>query len=193
MFTLVSPSSTQGLCVLQLILGSALSVDSSPHSFIAFDSAPDKVLDASPVVLRYRCSRPCQLGVHVSATTLQETDLVIFRRKWLIGAARGNGTLRVLLRFPPSISHRPSLHNREAVEALNVTLHAWIAHKDGHSGVAAVSKQLQIETLWARPIKPPTECPSWPSKLMWQINTSRPSRCRRETGQTLFINTATKT
>ncbi|XP_033848057.2 protein sel-1 homolog 3 [Periophthalmus magnuspinnatus] len=167
------------LYMLRVIPASSSSVDadSSHHGFIAFASAPDKVVDGSTVTLHYHCPRPCQLGVRVLATTLQETNLVIFRRTWLIRAPGGIRTHQVLLRLPPSILYRGSLHNREVLEVVNVTLGAWIQHKHG---IVRVSKQLQITPVSERPSRPPTECPSWPSQLMWRINTLRITRCQQE-------------
>ncbi|XP_072294196.1 protein sel-1 homolog 3 [Eucyclogobius newberryi] len=177
-------STIMGLCALLVLSASSLAVDSSHHSFIAFASAPDRVVDGSTVVLRYNCSRPCQLGIRVLASTLQETNLVIFRRTWLIRAPGGQTTHQVLLRFPPSVLFRGSLHNREVLEVLDLTLGAWIRHKDvPEGGILEVSKQLQITPLSERPIKPPTECPSWPSQLMWRINTRRITRCRQEAAE----------
>lgn len=184
---------TQGLHVLQVMSAtSSRSVDSPHHNFIAFVSSPDNVADGSLVRLRYHCSRPCQLGVEVVASTLHQTDLVLFRKTWINRAPQGIRIHQVLLRFPPSILYRRSFYNREVLEAGNVTLRAWLDHfHEGnrsslHSGPVMISKQLQRTTLSERPTKPPTECPSWASHLMWQINTSRLSQCQRGAGQTFY-------
>lgn len=167
--------------------------ESLPDNFIGFDSAPDEVLDGSVVRVRYRCSGPCQLAVEVAVSTLRETDLVVFRRKWISATPRVYRIHQVRLRLPPSILYRRGFFNRRVLDAQNVTARAWLDHlNDGsepgtyHGSVLRIYKVLQIKPLSERPSKPPTECPSWSAQLMWQMTRNRIHHCPHESGQTLF-------
>ncbi|KAM7410426.1 hypothetical protein PAMA_001729 [Pampus argenteus] len=167
---------------------SSQSGESLPGNFIGFDSAPDKVVDGTVVRVRYRCSRRCQLAVEVVVvSTLKKTDLVVFRRKWISSAARVYRFQQVRLSFPPSIFSKHSLFNKRIAEAENVTLRAWLDHlHDGsgagtyHGSIVRIYKVLQIMPLSKRPTKPPTECISWSTRLMWQMTRNGIHQCPHE-------------
>ncbi|CAG5862185.1 unnamed protein product [Menidia menidia] len=147
---------------------SAQSGDTFPDSFIGFDSVPDQVADGSVVRVHYRCSGPCQLTVEVVDSTVRNTDLVAFRRKWSGGAPRAHGIQQVLLRWPPSISRRLRFFSGNTLHTRNVTLRAWL---DGggtgeeigtyRGSTWKICKELQV-TL------PPRDCPSWSAQLIQQ-------------------------
>ncbi|KAM7388614.1 hypothetical protein PAMP_024779 [Pampus punctatissimus] len=169
---------------------SSQSGESLPDNFIGFDSAPDKVVDGTVVRVRYRCSKQCQLAVEVVVSTLKKTDLVVYRRKWISSAARVYRFQQVRLSFPPSIFSQHSLFNKHIVEAENVTLRAWLDHlHDGsgpgtyHGSIVRIYKVLQIMPLSKRPTKPPTECISWSTQLMWQMTRNRIHQCPHEPGE----------
>ncbi|XP_069006057.1 protein sel-1 homolog 3 [Embiotoca jacksoni] len=174
-----------GRCVLQAI--STESGETLPDSFIRFDSVPDKVVDGSAVRVRYQCSRPCQLAVEVAVSTLRETDLVVFRKKWISGAPRVNRIQQVLLRLPPSISYQHDFFNRNILDTENVTVRAWLDYfKNGSElstfrrSMVRIYKVLQIMPLSERPSKLPTGCPSWTAQLMWQMTSNRIHQCPHE-------------
>ncbi|TDH08104.1 hypothetical protein EPR50_G00094300 [Perca flavescens] len=177
-----------GHCVLQAISTSPSQTgESPPDNFIGFDSAPDKVIDGSVVRVRHRCSRPCQLAVEVVVSTLGETDLVVFRRKWFSSTPRVYTIQQVPLRLPTSILYQRNFFNRRVLDAQNVTVRAWLGHlNDGREpgtyqcSMLRIYKVLQIEPLSERPTKPPAECPSWPAQLMWQIIRNRIHHCPHE-------------
>uniref|UniRef100_A0AAV2KTS0 Protein sel-1 homolog 3-like n=1 Tax=Knipowitschia caucasica TaxID=637954 RepID=A0AAV2KTS0_KNICA len=203
----------------------------------------------------------------VLATTSQETDMVIFRRTWLLRAPRGQRSRRVLLRFPPSVLYKNSLHNREVLEVLNMTLRARIQLRDKASQtmesqtmesqtmesqtvesqtmesqtmesqtmesqtmesqtmesqtmesqtmesqtmesqtmesqtmesqtmesqtvgsqMMEVSKPLQVTPLSERPTRPPADCPSWPTQILWRMNTGRIQRCRQDAAEVTLL------
>nr|XP_046248204.1 protein sel-1 homolog 3 isoform X2 [Scatophagus argus] len=156
-------------------------------NFIGFDSAPDKVVDGSVVRVRYHCSKPCQLAVETVVSTLRETDLVVFRRKWISSTARVYRIHHVLLRWPPSILYQHGFFNRRVLDAQNATVRAWLDHlNDGskprtyHGSMLRIYKVLWIKPLSERPTKPPTVCPSWSAQLMWQMTRYRIHQCPHE-------------
>lgn len=158
-----------------------------PDNFIGFDSAPDKVADGSVVRVRYLCSRPCQLGVEVVASTFRKTDLVVFRRKWNSSVPQVYRVHQVQLKWPPSILYRHDFFNRRVLDAQNVTLCAWLDHLiDGsghgtyHESSLRSCKVLQIKPLSERPA-----CPSWSTQLIWRMTSNRIHHCPHESGQTL--------
>lgn len=165
-----------------------------PDNFIGFDSAPDKVIDGSVVRVRHRCSRPCQLAVEVVVSTIGETDLVVFRRKWFSSTSRVYRIQQVPLRLPTSILYQRNFFNRHVLDTQNVTVRAWLRHlNDGREpgtyqcSMLRIYKVLQIEPLSEHPTNPPAECPSWPAQLMWQMIRNRIHHCPHESGQILQI------
>ncbi|KAG7228882.1 hypothetical protein INR49_008660 [Caranx melampygus] len=172
-------------CVLQ---ASSSQSGESPHdNFIGFDSAPDKVVDGSVVRVRYQCSRPCQLAVEVVAPTLRKTDLLVFRRKWISSTPGVFRIHQVRLGLPPSILYQHDFFNRNDLEAENVEIRAWLQHlKDSrepntyHDAMLRIYKVLQLTPHSQRPIRPPTECPSWSAHLMCQVTRDRISQCPHE-------------
>lgn len=178
-------SALMGQCASQVI--SAHSSETPPDNFIGFDSVPDKVVDGSVVRVRYRCSGQCQLAVEVVVSTLQKTDLVVFRRKWKSSRLRDYRIHQVLLRLPPSISYQRDFFNRNILDTRNVTVRAWLgSFKNGselstyHSSMLRIYKALQIIPPSERPSKPPTGCPSWSAQLMWQMTSRRIHQCPHE-------------
>lgn len=181
---------TQGQCASQVI--SAHSSETPPDNFIGFDTVPDKVVDGSVVRVRYQCSGQCQLAVEVVVSTLQKTDLVVFRRKWKSSRLRDYRIHQVLLRLPPSISYQRDFFNRNILDTQNVTVRGWLgSFKNGselstyHSSMLRIYKALQIIPPSERPSKPPTGCPSWSAQLMWQMTSHRIHQCPHESGLTL--------
>lgn len=179
MFQAISNSSTQ-------------TEESLPGNFIGFDSAPDKVANGSVVRVRYQCSRPCQLAVEVVVSTLRETNLVVFRRKWISNTARDYRIHQVLLRLPPSVLYQQDFFNRHVLDTQNVTVCAWLGHRyEGsgpgtyHGSMLRIYKVLQIKPLSERPTKPTTASPSWSAQLMWQMSRNRVQYCPYESGQKL--------
>ncbi|XP_075937671.1 protein sel-1 homolog 3 [Anarhichas minor] len=176
-----------GHCELQAASTTSSQAGESPSDFIGFASAPDKVAYGSVVRVRYRCSGPCQLAVEVVVSTLRETDLAVFRRKW-IGSTSGVYRIhQVPLGVPPSILYQHDFFNRRVLRTLNVTVRAWLDHLDdgGEPGTyrdstVRVYKELQVEPLSERPAKPPTECPSWSAQLVWQTTRNRVRQCPHE-------------
>ncbi|XP_006790304.1 protein sel-1 homolog 3 [Neolamprologus brichardi] len=178
-------SALMGQCASQVI--SAHSSETPPDNFMEFDSVPDKVVDGSVVRVRYRCSGQCQLAVEVVVSTLQKTDLVVFRRKWKSSRLRDYRIHQVLLRLPPSISYQRDFFNRNILDTQNVTVRAWLgSFKNGselsayHSSMLRIYKALQIIPPSERPSKPPTGCPSWSAQLMWQMTSRRIHQCPHE-------------
>ncbi|XP_073332497.1 protein sel-1 homolog 3 [Pagrus major] len=177
-----------GHCVLQAISPSPSEAgESLPDNFIGFDSAPDKVVDGSLVRVRYRCSRPCQLAVEAVVSTLKKTDFVVFRRKWIGNTTGVYRIHQVLLRWPPSILYQHDFFNRRILDAQNVTVRAWLDHLNNgsepgtyHASMLRIYKVLQIKPLSERPTKPPAECPSWSTQLMWQLTSDRINHCPHE-------------
>lgn len=171
---------TQGHCVLQTIsISSSNTGENLPGNFIAFDSVPDRVGDGSALGVRYRCSRPCQLAVEVVVSTLRETNVVVFRRKWMSGADKVHRIRRLLVRWPPSIFYQRDFFIQGVLEARNATVQARLDHlgEDGtHDGVT-----LRIEERLA---KPTHVCPSWFAQLLWQITRNRTWGSPYEQGQT---------
>lgn len=180
---------TQAQCSSQVL--SDHSGETLPDNFIGFDSVPDRVADGSVVRVRYHCSGHCQLAVEVVVSTLQRTDLVVFRRKWISNRTRVYRIRQVLLRPPASLSHQLDFFNRNVLDAQNVTVRAWLhALKNGselgthRSSVLRIYKVLPIIPLSERPSKPPTGCPSWSAQLMWQMTGHRIHQCPHESGLT---------
>uniref|UniRef100_A0A3B4G3W8 SEL1L family member 3 n=1 Tax=Pundamilia nyererei TaxID=303518 RepID=A0A3B4G3W8_9CICH len=176
---------TQGQCASQVI--SAHSSETPPDNFIGFDAVPDKVVDGSVVRVRYQCSGQCQLAVEVVVSTLQKTDLMVFRRKWKSSRLRDYRIHQVLLRLPPSISYQRDFFNRNILDTQNVTVRGWLgSFKNGselstyHSSMLRIYKALQIIPPSERPSKPPTGCPSWSAQLMWQMTSHRIHQCPHE-------------
>uniref|UniRef100_A0A3Q0QU68 SEL1L family member 3 n=1 Tax=Amphilophus citrinellus TaxID=61819 RepID=A0A3Q0QU68_AMPCI len=176
---------TQAKCALQVL--SAQSGETLPDNFIGFDSVPDKVVDGSVVRVRYQCSRQCQLAVEVVVSTLQETDLVVFRRKWISSRTQVYRIHQVPLRLPPSISYQLDFFNRNILDTQNVTVRAWLdSFKNGselstyRSSMLRIYKVLQIIPPSEWPSKPPTGCPSWSAQLMWQMTSHRIHQCPHE-------------
>lgn len=159
--------------------------DAAPDSFIGFDSVPDKVADGSVVRVRYRCSRPCRLAVEVVLSTLRKTDLVVFRRKWISGTPQTLWVRRVLLRLPPSVSHRRRRVHGSAADAQNVTLQAWLDDLKGGSEIgsaAGIHKVQRVVRLSLWPGSAPAGCPSWSAQLEWLTSNDRIHQCPYETG-----------
>ncbi|XP_027146236.1 protein sel-1 homolog 3 isoform X2 [Larimichthys crocea] len=175
-------------CVFQAISNSSTQTEESlPGNFIGFDSAPDKVANGSVVRVRYQCSRPCQLAVEVVVSTLRETNLVVFRRKWISNTARDYRIHQVLLRLPPSVLYQQDFFNRHVLDTQNVTVCAWLGHRyEGsgpgtyHGSMLRIYKVLQIKPLSERPTKPTTASPSWSAQLMWQMSRNRVQYCPYE-------------
>ncbi|KAG8003474.1 Protein sel-1-like protein 3 [Nibea albiflora] len=164
-----------------------MTVERLPGNFIGFDSAPDKVVNGSVVRVRYQCSRPCQLAVEVVVSTLSETDLVVFRRKWISNTVRDYRIHQVLLRLPPSVLYQQDFFNRHVLDAQNLTVRAWLGHRNEgsepgtyHGSVLRIYKVLQIKPLSERPTKPSTACSSWSAQLMWQMSRNRVRYCPHE-------------
>ncbi|XP_030583534.1 protein sel-1 homolog 3 [Archocentrus centrarchus] len=181
-FTVSAPMAK---CALQVL--SAQSGETLPDNFIGFDSVPDKVVDGSVVRVRYQCSRQCQLAVEVVVSTLQETDLVVFRRKWISSRTQVYRIHQVPLRLPPSISYQLDFFNRNILDTQNMTVRAWLdSFKNGselstyRSSMLRIYKVLQIIPPSERPSKPPTGCPSWSAQLMWQMTSHRIHQCPHE-------------
>lgn len=178
--------SPQGMCVLQDV--PSQSGDTSPDSFIGFESVPDKVADGSVVHVRYQCSRPCQLAVELVVSTLGQTNLVVFRRKWISSTPQVSRTQQVLLRLPPHISHHHRHFSRKVLDPQNVTVRAWLDYlKEGneisdHDSMLRIYEVKQILPLSMLPRNPPTGCPSWSAYLMWQMTKRKNPQCPHESG-----------
>lgn len=177
---------TQGHCVLQTISISSSNTGENPlGNFIAFDSAPDRVGDGSALRVRYLCSRPCRLVVEVVTSTLRETNVVVFRRKWMSSGSKVHRIRRLLFRWPPSILYQRDFFNHRVLEAWNATVQARLDHlvEDGtHHGVTLrIYKEL---TLTERLAKPAHVCLSWFAQVMWQLTRDGSWRSSYEQGQT---------
>lgn len=160
-----------------------------PDSFIGFESIPDKVADGSVVHVQYRCSRPCQLTVELVVSTLGETDLVVFRRKWISSTPQVSRTQQVLLRLPSSISHPHRYFSRNVLDPQNVTVRAWLDYlqksneiSEHHGSMLRIYEVQQILPLSVQPNNPPTGCLSWSAHLMWQISKKKIPQCQHESG-----------
>lgn len=177
---------TQAEDVLQV---SSSQSGTSPHdNFIGFD----KVVDGSLVRVRYQCSRPCQLAVEVVtvAPTLRKTDLLVFSSKWISSTPR--------VPSPPGAAQIASVHfistrllQQERFGGWKYEVRAWLQHlKDSREpgtygdAMVRIYKVLQLTIRSQHLIRPPTECPSWSSHLMWQVTRDRISQCPHESGQT---------
>uniref|UniRef100_UPI003AAF89C0 protein sel-1 homolog 3 n=1 Tax=Centroberyx gerrardi TaxID=166262 RepID=UPI003AAF89C0 len=179
-----------GQYVLQAMsTSSSQSGDSLHDNFIVFDSAPDKVIDGSAIRVQYQCSWPCQLAVEVVVISPpRRTGLVVFRREWISSKPRrGPRIHEVRLRFPRSLVYQRDFFNRHILEVQHVTVRAWLDHLNDdyepstyHDSAVRIHKVLQIVPLSERPTKPPTECPSWPAELMWQMTRDRIYQCPHE-------------
>lgn len=172
---------TQGHCVLQTIsISSSNTGENLPGNFIAFDSVPDRVGDGSALCVRYLCSGPCRLAVEVAVSTLRETNVVVFRRKWMSSASQVHRIRWLLVRWPPSILYQRDFFNRRELEARNATVRAQLDHlgEDGtHNGATLrIYKELPLPERLA---KRAHVCLSWSAQVMWQITRDRP----REQGQ----------
>ncbi|XP_075901467.1 protein sel-1 homolog 3 isoform X2 [Nelusetta ayraudi] len=165
-----------GHCVLQTIsISSSNTGENLPGNFIAFDSVPDRVGDGSALCVRYLCSGPCRLAVEVAVSTLRETNVVVFRRKWMSSASQVHRIRWLLVRWPPSILYQRDFFNRRELEARNATVRAQLDHlgEDGtHNGATLrIYKELPLPERLA---KRAHVCLSWSAQVMWQITRDRP-------------------
>lgn len=174
-----------GQCFLQAMSTSSARGGKGLHgSFIGFDSAPDKVMDGSPIGVQYQCSRPCQLTVEVAISTPRSTEAVLFRRKWISSKPHRAPWIRLVrLRLPRSGVYQRDVFKRWIFEAQNVTVCAWLDHLTNgsepgtyHDSMVRIHKVLQIVPL----SEPPTQCPSWPAELMWQLTRDKIYQCPHE-------------
>ncbi|XP_029906417.1 protein sel-1 homolog 3 [Myripristis murdjan] len=188
-YTFTAAVILMGQCVLQASSTSSSLSGKSPHgNFIWFDSASDKVIDGSAISVKYQCSRPCQLAVEAMISIPQGTEVVVFRRKWISSKPpRVPCTRLVLLRLPRAVKYQRDFFNRHIIEAQNVTIHAWLERlKDGYErrtyrgSLVRIHKVLRIVPLSASLTKPPTQCPSWPAELMWQLTRNKIYQCPHE-------------
>lgn len=182
-------SFTQGLCVFQQTISSASSQtgESMPDNYIGFESVPDRVGDGSLVRLRYWCSRPCRLLLEVVVSTLRETDLVMFRRKYVCSIARVYRVQQVWLRWPlPSLYHNNFIR-RSILDARNVTVRAWLAHRNEsvtyHKSLWKICRVLQLKSLSQHLAKRFSACLSWPAQLKWNMTRNTILHCPHESGQ----------
>lgn len=176
---------TQGQCVLQTISISTTNTgENPPGNFIAFDSAPDRVGDGSALCVRYLCSRPCQLAVEVAVSTLRETNVVVFRRKWMSSASQVHRIRRLLVRWPPSILYQRKFFNPEVLEAGSATVRARLDHLGEDGTNDGVTLRIYKELPLPEPLGQPAHvCLSWSAQVMWQITRDGPRSRPREQGQ----------
>lgn len=181
---------TQGLCVFQQTISSASpwTGESIPDNYIGFESVPDRVGDGSLVRLRYRCSRPCRLRLEVAVPTLRKTDIVVFRRKWACTIARVYRVQQVRLRWPLPIFYQNNFIRRSILDARNVTLRAWLDHRNesGTYGESSwtICRVLQLKSSTRHPARGPGMCLSWSAQLKWNMTRNTILHCPHESGQT---------
>lgn len=158
-----------------------------PDNYIGFESVPDRVGDGSLVRLCYRCSRPCRLLLEVVVPTLRKTDLVVFRRKWVCSIARVYRVQQVRLRWPLPILYQNSFIRRSILEARNVTVRAWLTHRNEsgtyQKSLWRICRVLQLKSLSQHPARCFSVCMSWPAQLKWNMTRKTILHCPHESGQ----------
>lgn len=158
--------------------------ENPPANFIALDAAADLAGEGSALQVRYRCSGRGRLALEVVVSTPSQTDLLVFRRKWMSGASRVHRVRRLLVRWPPSILYQRDFFKRRVLEARNATARAQLDHlgEDGthHGATLTVFRELSLP---GRLAKPADVCPSWSTQAMWQLSSAGPQARPREQGQ----------
>lgn len=177
---------TQGHCVLQTIsISSSNTGENLPGNFIAFDSAPDRVGDNSALRVRYLCSRPCRLVVEVVVSTLRETNVVVFRRKWMSSASQVHRIRQLLIMWPPSILYQRDFFNHRLLEARNAMVQARLDHLGEDGTHDDVTLRIYKELTLSEPLaKPARVCPSWFAQVMWKMTRGGLWGSSYEQGQT---------